>query len=84
MTVGEILVARIQSLCKERWININQLSSMSNIPHSSIDNIIQGRSNNPTLLTLMAIANAFNMTVSEFLDVPGLNLYFRDNIPGED
>ena len=40
MTVGEILVARIQSLCKERRININQLSSMSNIPHSSIDNII--------------------------------------------
>ena len=84
MSVGEIVAARIRVLCKERRISINKLAAMSNLPHSSIDNIIQGRSNNPTLLTLMAVANAFNMTVSELLDVPALNMYFRDDIPGED
>ena len=84
MGVSEIIAERIRTLCKERRISINKLATMSNLAHSSVDNIIQGRSNNPTLLTLMAIANAFNMTVSELLDVPGLNTYFQDDIPGED
>lgn len=84
MTVAEIITMRIRALCKERRINLNQLAVMSDVSHSSLDNIVNGRSNNPTVLTLMKIANTLNMTVSEFLDIPELNNYYKDDIPGED
>ena len=48
---------------------------MSNVKQSTLDNIMQGVSKNPGIKTLHKIANAFNMTVAEFLDYEELNEY---------
>lgn len=61
--------------CNQRRISINKLALMSNVKQSTIDNIIQGNSKNPTAKTLHKIATAFNMTLSEFLDFEELNNY---------
>ncbi len=79
MAYSELFAQRIRELCEARNITINKLATLSGIKQSTIDNIIQGTSKNPTAKTLHRIANTFNMTLSEFLDFPELNDYSFDD-----
>lgn len=75
MDYSVILADRILALCKECGWNVNKLAGISGLRQSSIDNIIQGSSKNPQIKTLHRIANAFGMTLAEFLDIPELNRF---------
>ena len=80
MDYVEIYERRIRSLCKQRGISINKLADMSNVRQSSIDNIVNGRTQNPGVVNLHKIASALNMTLAEFLDFKELNAFsFDDN-----
>lgn len=80
MDYVEIYERRIRSLCKQRGISINKLAEMSNVRQSSIDNIVNGRTQNPGVVNLHKIAITFNMTLAEFLDFDELNNFsFDDN-----
>lgn len=80
MEYGELYVARIRSLCKERGFSINKLASMSNVKQSTLDNMMRGLTKNPRVKTLHKLAIAFNMTLAEFLDFTALNDYsFEDD-----
>ncbi len=70
-----MISSRIRNLCDKRGISINKLANMSDVKQSTLDNIMQGVSKNPGIQTLHKIANAFNMTVAEFLDFKELNDY---------
>ena len=59
-------------------IAINELTVMSDVKHSTLDNIVRGLTKNPRVETLHKIALAFNMTLSEFLDFDELNSYSFD------
>ena len=72
---SEILVKRIRSLCELRRITIYQLSNMSGVSHSTLENFINRRTFNPRIRTLHKIANALSMTLAEFLDFQELNDY---------
>ena len=77
---SDIYVRRIRKLCKERGIAINKLATMSDVKQSTLDNIVRGLTKNTGVKTLHKIANAFNMTLAEFLDFEELNQYcFDDN-----
>ena len=78
MKYEDIIAQRILSLCKKRGITVNKLATMCGIHQSTLDNIVRGISKNPRIMTLHKIANAFNMTVSEFLDFKELNDYSFD------
>ncbi len=78
MEYSGIYIKRIRCLCQERGIAINKLANISNVSQSTLDNIIQGKTKNPGVRTLHKIANAFNMTLSEFLDFKELNDYSFD------
>lgn len=64
---------RILSLCGERGISINKLSTMSALPPSSIKNILYGKSENPKLLTIKMICDGFGITLGEFFSTPEFN-----------
>lgn len=75
MDYGDIYAKRIRELCAKRGIAINKLATMSGLRQSTLDNIVRGISKNPRAKTLHKIANAFNMTLAEFLDFDELNDY---------
>ena len=82
MNYSELYVERIRRLCKQRGISVNKLSVMSGVKQSTLDNIVRGITKDPRVKTLHKVANAFNMTLAEFLDFEELNDYsFED---GED
>ena len=76
---SQIIINRIVLLCKSRDMTLYQLSKMSGVSHSTLDNIINRRTFNPRIKTLHKIATAFNMTVAEFLDFEELNNYSLDD-----
>ena len=80
MEYSEIIVRRIQQLCKKKGCSINKLVTMSGVKQSTLDNLMRGITKNPGIVSLHKIANAFNMTLAEFLDFDELNEYsFEDN-----
>ena len=60
-------------------MTLYQLSKMSGVSHSTLDNFINRKTFNPRIKTLHKIATAFNMTVAEFLDFDELNSYSLDD-----
>lgn len=76
---SEILISRISSLCKRRGMTIYQLSKMSGVSHSTLDNFMNRKTFNPRIKTLHKIASAFSLTVAEFLDFDALNDYSFDD-----
>ena len=64
---------RILTLCEDRGISINKLSTISALPPSSIKNILYGKSQNPKLLTIKMICDGLEITLGEFFNTPEFN-----------
>lgn len=79
MRYSDIYTKRIYALCKQRGIkSITKLAEMGGIKQSTLDNFMQGNTQNPGIQMIHKIANAFSMTPSEFLDFEELNEYSFD------
>ena len=74
----ELIIKRINELCRKYDYTYNKLATMSDIPQSTLDNIMRGETKNPRIATLHKIALTFGMTLSEFLDFPELNEFSFD------
>ena len=76
---SQLIVTRILSLCEKRDITIYELSIMSGVSYSTLDNILKSKTFNPKLKTMHKIAIAFSLTLAELLDFDELNRYsFED------
>lgn len=62
----EAVKLRIDDLCKQRRISYYNLAYLSGLKLSTVMNIINGRAQNPTLLTIYRICTGLNITVQEF------------------
>ena len=61
---------RILQLCEERNMSINKLATLSALPPSSVKNILYGKSQNPTLLTIKLLCDGLGITLGEFFSTP--------------
>ena len=66
MTIGKATADRILELCKERNITINKLGLICGITQSTLNNLVNGGSNNPKLATITKICDGLEMTLGEF------------------
>ena len=81
---SQIIVNRILSLKHSRGLSIRKLAEMSGINHSTLESLIEGKSQNPTIKTLHKIAIAFGMTPAEFLDFKEFSEYSFEDETDED
>ena len=79
MNYAEIYVKRIKYFCDKKGLSVNELANMSGVKQSTLDNIMQGNTQNTGIANIHKIANAFNMTLSEFLDFEELNNFSFDD-----
>ncbi|MCH5210780.1 MAG: helix-turn-helix transcriptional regulator [Oscillospiraceae bacterium] len=68
MTMVEAIAERILKLCRERNITPNKLSTISGMTQSTINNIINTGSKNPTVSTIKKICDGLEITLSDFFD----------------
>lgn len=64
----DAIAKRILDLCGKRGITPNKLSTISGMTQSTINNIINTGSKNPTVSTIKKICDGLEITLSEFFD----------------
>ena len=70
MDTREAIANRIKSLCVERGISPNRLSSISAVPQATIKSILNGESKNPGAVTIKKLCDGFEITLGEFFNTP--------------
>lgn len=70
MTVSEAVVAKLWNICDEKKITPNKLSTICGITQSTIENILNGNSRNPKLLTIVRICDGLEISIHDFFNDP--------------
>ncbi len=68
MKTTEAITERILSLCKERNITPNKLGTISGVEPSTITSIFYGKSKNPGIVTIKALCDGLEITLSDFFN----------------
>lgn len=66
MTIGKAVAARIEALCIQKDISLNRLGTLSGITQSTLNNIISGASQNPTISTIKKVCDGLDISIVEF------------------
>ena len=70
MNIGQAVRLRILGLCKQRGITVNKLSYLCGITQSTLNNIVSGRNNSPTVSTVKKICDGLEISIQEFFNHP--------------
>lgn len=68
MEIKEAIKIRITELCNEKSITIYELGKLSGIRATTIYSIIDGKSNNPSIVSITKICEGLNVSVRDFFD----------------
>lgn len=68
MDLQEAIKLRILKLCNENNITINKLATLSGMPQSTVNSLVDGTSKNPKLLTILRLCLGLDMELKEFFN----------------
>lgn len=68
MNLQEAVKQKILKICQERNITINKLTTLAGVRQSTINNLIDGTSKTPTLLTVLRICLGLGIQLKDFFD----------------
>lgn len=68
MKISDATSKKLLKICKERNLSINKLATISCLTQSTVQNIVEGNSNNPKLLTIVRICDGLGISLKEFFD----------------
>lgn len=68
MSIYDVIVKRIRSLCEEKGISPNGLSYTAGVPQSTIKSILNGESKNPGIVTLKKLCDGLEISIVDFFD----------------
>jgi len=61
---------RLLELCRDHELSLNDLARVSDVPLSTIKNILNGASRNPGITTINKICAGLGITLAEFFSAP--------------
>lgn len=70
MKTIEAISARILELCSERNISVNKLSTLSAVTQSTVNDIVNLRSQNPGIVTIKKLCDGLEISLTDFFDAP--------------
>ncbi len=70
MKAQDMLVERINNLCKEKRMTYYALSYESTVPMTTLMHIVDKSTVNPGVLTIGKLCEGFGITLKEFFDAP--------------
>lgn len=68
MKISVAMSEKINKILREKDITVNKLASISCLTQSTVDSLLNGKSKNPKLLTIVRICDGLGITLSEFFD----------------
>ncbi len=72
--INDMIVERICKFVGEKDLTQYRLAQLSGVPFPTIKSIMQRRTKNISLKTVIMIANGLGLTASEFLDDEGFSV----------
>lgn len=73
-----LLVNRINDLCREKGMTYYSLSYQSAVPLTTLLHIMDGSTKNPGFYTITKICDGFGISMAEFVDVKEFQEVERD------
>ncbi len=70
MTLTRAIAVRLLDLCSERGITLNKLSTICGMTQSTLNNIVNTGSRNPTVSTVKKVCDGLDITLAAFFDDP--------------
>lgn len=70
MKAQDMLVERINNLCKEKRMTYYALSYASAVPMTTLMHIVDKSTVNPGILTIGKLCEGFGITLKDFFDSP--------------
>lgn len=77
MNISRAVALRISELLKMQNLTQYKLEQKACLSHDTVKSIMKGKAKGVNLKTVIAIADGFGITVSEFLDS---DLFYYDNL----
>ena len=68
MGIKDVVAKRINQLCKERMITVNELANMSGVNPSTIYSILGTKSKSPEIVTIKKICDGLEISIVEFFN----------------
>ncbi|MFY9177101.1 MAG: helix-turn-helix transcriptional regulator [Caldicoprobacterales bacterium] len=68
MTIKEAISKRILQLCDENNITINRLANLAGLTQSTLNDVVHGKSRNPTIKTIYYVCFALGIELKDFFD----------------
>ncbi len=68
MNSKEAVAKRIEEICKERHIAINELANESGMPPSTVYSMLNEKSQNPGIVSINKICNGLDISLREFFE----------------
>ena len=66
MKISKAVSLKILKIIREKDITVNKLANICCLTQSTVDSLINGKSKNPKLLTIVRICDGLNITIDEF------------------
>ncbi len=68
MKLSKAVSQKILKICKEKNISINKLAAICCVTQSTVQSLIQEKSESPKLATIIKICEGLGITLEEFFD----------------
>lgn len=68
MRLSSAVSKKILKICAEKDITPNKLASICCLTQSTVQNLVNGKSRNPKLLTIIRICEGLNIDLKDFFD----------------
>ncbi|MBQ3021296.1 MAG: helix-turn-helix transcriptional regulator [Bacilli bacterium] len=68
MKINESISVKLNDIIRKKDISVNKLANMCCLTQSTVDSLVNGKSKNPKLLTIVRICDGLNITLKEFFD----------------
>ena len=66
--VHKAVSEKLTKIMIERNLSVNKLASISCLTQSTVDSLVNGKSKNPKLLTIVRICDGLNIKLSDFFE----------------
>ena len=66
MQLSTAIRQRIDNLCIDRNISLNQLAQAAGITYSTLNSFLNGKSNDPKMSTILHLCEGLNIQIYEF------------------
>lgn len=70
MGIGQAVGCRLKELCAEKGMTVHHLAKLAGVPASTVYAIVNGKTKDPSILTILTLCQALGISPRTFFQSP--------------